>query len=266
LCRSFGVSRAGYYRWLTQRPSRRQREDAYWLTLIKQVHRASKGTYGSPRVFHALRTQGYDIGCRRVERLMRENGIRGCAVDVHPRKPRNTEFHGRVKSCTYKINVTEPNQVWVGDVTYLEVKGKWRYLATVMDRHTRCILGWAYGRERSAALTRRALSKALRAQPSPGEVIFHSDRGSEYLSKDYRRALKRAGFTQSVNRRRHMADNAHIESWHHTLKSEMYHRQVFHSDSRLRHALTEFIRFYNTTRLHSSLGYRTPASFEAACS
>jgi len=134
-----------------------------------------------------------------------------------------------------------------------------------MDRHTRRILGWAYGRERSAALTRRALSKALRARPLPGEVIFHSDRGSEYLSKDYRRALKRAGLIQSVNRRRRMEDNAHIESWHHTLKSEMYHRQTFRSDSRLRHALTEFIQFYNTTRLHSSLGYRTPVAFEAAC-
>ena len=119
--------------------------------------------------------------------------------------------------------------------------------------------------ERGVRCLRRALSKALRAQPCCGEVIFHSDRGSEYLSKDYRKSLKRAGLVQSVNRRRRMEDNAHIESWHHTLKSEMYHRQVFRTDSRLRHALTEFIQFYNNTRLHSSLGYRSPVSFEAAC-
>ena len=196
---------------------------------------------------------------------MREHGLRGCAVDVHPRRPRHARFYGRIGNRTHRQSITGLDQVWVGDVTYLKVSGTWRYLATVMDRYSRRILGWAYGREKSTALTRRALSKALRARPTAGGVIFHSDRGSEYLSSGFRKAVKRAGLLQSVNRRRRMSDNAHIESWHHTLKSEMYHRQAFNSDSRLRHALTDFIRFYNTTRLHSSLGYRSPEAFEAAC-
>lgn len=172
LCRCFGVSRSGYYRWLSDEPSRRRREDAYWLCQIKRVHRASRGSYGSPRVFHALRAEEHTIGCRRVERLMRENGIRGCAVDVHSRKPRNSEFYGRTNNRTHRLAITEPNQVWVGDVTYLKVRGKRRYLAMVMDRFTRRILGWAYGQEKNTALTRRALFKAQRRHPISGALIF----------------------------------------------------------------------------------------------
>ena len=240
-------------------------EDRFWLALIKLTHRESQGRYGSPRIYHRLNKDGYAIGKSRIERLMRENGLRGCSVVVHPRKQNNKTFYGRIDNQVYRKTITAADQVWVGDITYLKVRGKRRYLATVMDRFTRRILGWAYGREKNAALTRRALNKARRARPHAQDTIFHSDRGSEYLSDDYRAAVKRAGLIQSVNRKRRMTDNAHIESWHNSLKSEMYHRQAFTGDSRLRHAITDYIRFYNTTRLHSSLGYRSPVDFEAAC-
>ena len=196
---------------------------------------------------------------------MRENGIRGCSVEVHPRKGGHTLLKGRIGNRQYEKAITGPNQVWVGDITYLKVGSRWRYLAVVMDRYTRCILGWAYGPKRTASLTRRALNKALRQRPDARGIIFHSDRGSEYLAESYRKALKTAGLLQSVNRLRRMDDNAHMESWNHTLKSEMALRKTFRSDSMMRHAVTDFIHFYNQTRLHSSLGYRSPMAFEAAC-
>jgi transposase InsO family protein len=242
------------------------REDADWLVLIKQVHRSSRGTYGSPRVFQALKALGYSVGQRRIERIMRDNGIQGCSEQLHPRRARHGEFFGRIDNRTHKVKITKPNQVWVGDVTYLKVKGSKRYLATVMDRHSRRILGWAYGREKSAALTSRALRYALRARSAVAGIIFHSDRGTEYLAQSFRKLLARSGLIQSVNRRKKMTDNAHIESWHKSMKSDMYHRQTFVKDSRLRSAIRSYVTFYNRVRLHSSLGYRSPMVFEAQCS
>ena len=265
MCRAFGVSRSGYYGWRNRSASRRRQEDGFWLNLIKRAHREGRGAYGSPRVYRCLRRDGYTIGRRRVERLMRENGIRGCSVEVHPRRGGHTLFYGRIDNRLHRQKVTGPDQVWVGDITYLKVAGQWRYLAIVMDRYTRRVLGWAYGRNRTSVLTRRALNKALRTRPKHAGTIFHSDRGSEYLSADYRTALRKSGLVQSVNRKRRMDDNAHMESWNHTLKSELVHRHSYRTDSGLRHAVTDFIHFYNQTRMHSSLGYRSPVAFEAAC-
>lgn len=266
MCDLFGVSASGYYTWRSRPPSQRAMEDKVILEKIQQAYARSRETYGSPRIHKALKREGESVGKRRVERLMRENGIKACSATLYYRNPGIDRFYGSIGNKVHELEVTASNQVWVGDVTYLRVAGEWRYLAAVMDRHDRTLLGWSVGKERTAQLTRRALASALRQRGCDAGTIFHSDRGVEYVGSRYQKSLKNAGLTPSTNRRRRMNDNAHMESWNKTMKSDMYHRRDFGSDSELYRALKSYVSFYNNERLHSSLGYRTPAEFVAQCS
>ena len=265
MCALYDVSASGYYAWCARPPSQRALEDKAILEKIRRAYADSRQTYGSPRVHEALKIKGETIGKRRVERLMRENGIKACSATMYRRTPGTDRFFGSIKNKAHEVEVTASNQVWVGDVTYLQVDGEWRYLATVMDRHDRSLLGWSLSKARTAMLTRRALSNALRKRSIDSGTIFHSDRGTEYLGSKYQQSLRKAGMIPSVNRRLRMTDNAHMESWNKSMKSDMYHRRTFKNDRELYRAVKDYVDFYNNERLHSSLGYRTPTEFRSQC-
>lgn len=263
MCDLYDVTTSGYYAWRNRPLSKRAEEDKTLLSKINAVFNASDQSYGSPRVHRALLFQKQDVGRRRVERIMREHGIRACSATRTRRSSTMRLHYGSVDNRVYKKEVTSTDQVWVGDVTYLSVNGQRRYLATVMDRYSRRILGWAYGRDRTVNLTRRAFYNALKVRRPKAEPYFHTDRGTEYMADSYRKTLSNAGFIQSANRPRRMNDNAHMESWYKSMKSDMYHRRIFTSDGQLVNAMRSYIHYYNYERLHSSLGYRTPMEIDS---
>jgi putative transposase len=233
------------------------------LRTIRAVFKESRGTYGSPRIHHALLAVGLHVSRRRVERLMRETGLRARAAKLYRRIPGLHGFFTSIPNRQLDRLATAPDQVWVGDITYLKVAGAWRYLAVVMDRYSRRIIGWSLGPTKAARLTLAALNRAVfHRRPRPG-VIFHSDRGVEYAAYAFRDRLAALGFVQSMNRPREITDNAYMESFFHSMKSDVIHGVRFPDDIQLVSLLRSYIPYYNGVRLHSAIGYSSPVAYEA---
>lgn len=263
MCAMHGVTRGGFYAWQRRQPSERAQHDARLIEQVRLVHARSRGYYGSPRVTGQLRRNGVTVGRRRVARLMRSAQLQGRSARLYRRaKVGQRAFFAAVPNQQRQVAIEAPNQVWVGDVTYLKVAGQWRYLAGVMDRHSRRIVGWSLSAKRDAALTGEALQRAVRNRQPIRGLVFHSDRGIEYAAFDYRDRLDRLGILQSMNRPGKMNDNAHMESFFHSMKAEELHGKTFIDDEQLRQALRSYIAFYNQQRLHSALRYLSPAAFE----
>ena len=265
LCSWLGVSRSGFYAWSRRAESERSKEDRRLKEKIASIHEGSRGTYGSPRVHEALKQQGENVSKKRIERLMQVQGLKGRVVEVTRRQPGLKRF--KADGLNLRLDSPEaagPGEIWVADVTYLKVNGKWRYLATVMDVYSRRILGWSLAHHRTAELTLSALRYALKGPKPKQGLIFHTDRGIEYTAFRFRDELKKHGIRASVNRPGMCTDNAHMESFFHTLKAELIRGRQFFGDHHLRSALNSYINhFYNHKRLHSGIGYVPPAVYEA---
>ncbi len=262
MCRVYGVTRAGYYAWRQRPVSARSQDNARLVQQIRRIHAASRHTYGSPRITRALRHAGQPVGENRVARLMREQCIKARSATLYRANPGHHAFFTSIPNRQLSTLAARPDQVWVGDITYLKVGQVWRYLAVVMDKCSRRIVGWKLGKNKDAKLTIGALNQATqRRRPAPG-LIFHSDRGIEYAAHAFRDRLAQLGFVQSMNRPRTMTDNAHMESFFHSMKSETIHGRKFNEPHEVLAAVRSYMPFYNHARIHSSLNYVPPATYE----
>ncbi len=262
MCRVYGVTRAGYYAWLRRGPSQRTQQNDTLAQHIKQVHQASRGTYGSPRVYRELKLQGIPVSENRVARLMQSHGIKGRVATLRYTSPNLKKFYGALPNQQLEHRAESPNQVWVADITYLKVGSVYRYLAVVMDRCSRRIVGWAFGQQKNVKLTLRALNNAVTKRHPPAGLIFHTDRGIEYYANAFRARLAQLNITQSMNRPGKVTDNAFMESFFHSMKADVIHGCKFNEDNEMLSVIRSYMPFYNHSRMHSSLNYVSPATYE----
>ena len=266
LCRMLGVSKSGYYAWRSRPPSKRSREDYALTEKIREVHHRSRETYGSPRVHAELRALGVRCGRRRVARLMRVAGLQGC---MRSRKRRTTRRDPRAAPAPDLLRrafvATQPNRVWLADITYLPTQEGFLYLAFILDVYSRKIVGWSMDSHMRTELVVDALQMAVwRRKPSAG-LVHHSDRGAQYTAISLGKRLEEVGIVPSMGRTGTALDNAMAESFVATLKSELVHRRRFPDREVARSAVFEYLEgFYNRRRLHSALSYRSPADYEEA--
>jgi transposase InsO family protein len=260
-----GVSASGYYEWLQRSKSPRHRHRLELARAIEDIHRSSRGAYGSPRIFKQLKALGFKTSRATVERLMRESGIRSkrrrrfrvVTTDSKHSMP-VAENH-----LAQQFEPTKPNEKWSADITYIPTKEGWLYLAVILDLYSRRVVGWSMDERISTELTLRALRMALSGREPGAGLMHHSDRGSQYAARDYRRLLEARGVVCSMSRKGNCYDNAVTESFFGSLKTEFVYHETFETRAEARTKIFEWIEgFYNRTRLHSTLGFMSPEQYE----
>jgi putative transposase len=264
LCRVLGVSRSGFHAWASRPPSLRERSDRVLLERVRQLHAASRSTYGSPRIYRDLRADGIAVGRKRVERLMRQDGLSGTV------KRRRGQTTIRVPGVRVAEDLVKrdfqppaPNTLWVADIIYLRTWQGWLYLAVVVDCFSRRVVGWALADNMRAELVVDALEQALQRRRPKRGLVHHSDQGSQYVSLAFGRRCRQAGIEQSMGSRPSAYDNAVCESFFKTLKSDLIDRRSWPDKAELRTAVFDYIEcFYNRQRRHSSLDYLSPTEYE----
>lgn len=265
LCKVLGVSQSGYFAWRNRKPSRRQLDDMVLLAHIRAQFATSNETYGAPRMHVELREDGLDVGRHRVARLMRDNGLK--ALQKRRYKKTTDSNHGgpiAPNLLDQDFACDGPDQKWGADISYIWTAEGWLYLAIVLDLYSRRIVGWAVSDRLKKGLAIMALTRAISTRRPPPGLIHHSDRGSQYCSHDYLRLLKAHGMLPSMSGKGNCYDNAMVETVFKTIKNELIWRASFQTRKAAELALGRYIDgFYNPSRRHSALGYKSPASFEA---
>lgn len=264
MCRVLGVSPSGYYDWLKRPEGKRSQQEKYLLKEIKRIHTASRYNYGAIKAWKALCNDGIRCGKHRVARLRKLNGIAS---------KRRKRFKVTTKSkhtqwiapnlLERRFNVSEPNRVWVGDVTYIATRTGWLYLAVLIDLYSRKVIGWSMSERNNIELVLSALTMALERRSPQNKVLHHTDRGNIYGSGEYRNELTNAGLVPSMSKTGDCYDNAVAESFFGRLKNELIYGMWFQSREHARAEIFKFIEiFYNRQRIHQTLNYRTPDEFE----
>ena len=268
LCQLLEVSPSGFYDWQQHRdhPGPRAQANQTLTGQIATIFAASRQTYGSPRVQQALGQQGCRHGRNRIARLMRTAGL--CGRQKGRYRVQTTDSNHDHPIAPNHLatgpQASAPNQIWVMDITYIQTGEGWLYVAAVLDRYSRKIVGWAMSQRIDTALVLQALAMALQHRQPPAKLLCHSDRGVQYAATDYRYALARAGLIASMSRKGNGYDNATMESFWSTLKWELVYRRKFATHQQARSAIFDYIEcFYNPKRLHSALNFLSPVDFEA---
>jgi putative transposase len=266
MCAALSVSPSGFYAWRSQPQSPRKIANRELLVAIRRIHAQHRERYGAPRIHAELRAEGHTLSRKRVARLMRRHGIRARA----PRRYRVCTTDSK-HSLPVAANLLDqnfvanrPDQVWLADITYIPTHEGWLYLAVILDLFTRKVVGWAMRQHMRAELTIAALTMAIQRRRPGAELIHHSDRGSQYAAGDYREILLAAAITQSMSRKGNCWDNAPMESFFGTLKTELVHQRDYPDRDAARRDLFAYIEsYYNRQRIHSAIGYITPEQAEA---
>ena len=258
------VSVSGFYAWLRRGQSRRVAEDQQLTEKIVMFHCGSRYTYGSPRIHKDLKTAGHNVGRKRVARLMRSASIRGKTKRRF--KTTTTSRHSRPRTANLveqNFDVATPNTLWASDITYVPTAEGWLYLAVTLDLFSRKVVGWAFSDRLTDDLTLAALAMATRQRPNPATLTHHSDRGSQYASRAFRAELNANRITQSMSGKGNCYDNAVVESFFATLKTEAVEGAHYETRQQAKTGIFSYLEgFYNAKRRHSSLGFLSPDDFE----
>jgi transposase InsO family protein len=267
LCENLDVSTSGYYDWHKRRdcPGPRALENQTLAQEIDWIHAQSRHTYGSPRVMQELRKKGHRHGRHRIARLMKQKGLCGRQKGRHRVQTTDSNHDQPIapNRLAQAPKATAPNQLWVADITYIDTMEGWLYVAGILDLYSRKIVGWSMSERIDTPLVLNALDMALLHRAPPANLLFHSDRGVQYASGDFRQALSQAGLVASMSRKGNCYDNATMESFWSTLKLELVYRRLFQTRAQARNQIFDYIEvFYNRQRTHSALDYNSPVDFE----
>jgi putative transposase len=263
LCDALDVSRSGFHAWLNRSRSTRARHDEVLLSVIDRSFKSGDRTYGARRVWHDVLAEGLSCGLHRIERLMRQNGLR-----ARPRRrglPKDTGERSAVSDnlLDRAFEASAPNQKWIADFTYIWTAEGWLYVAAVVDLFSRRVVGWAMKADMTSQLVTDALIMAIWRRGRPDSLLHHSDQGSQYTSEQFQRLMADHGITCSMSRSGNVWDNAAMESFFSSLKTERTARKVYRTRDDARADVFDYIeRFYNSRRRHSTLGYMSPVEFE----